>query len=396
MTKTRLWMVISCFLLICLMLPNFALADQGKVVSDVGFYCGNLIVLYSDGTIDVEDGSNNTFNMRRWTDVSSLKVCDGGVLGIKNDGSVYAWGLSLRYDFGDEWTDIVLGAAGSTHAVGLKSDGTWVSAGDYRNGECDVEDWTDIIDIEVGKNYTVGLRSDGTVVATGKNNKGQCNVEEWTDIVKIAVGSGINFHTVGLRSDGTVVATGEDNNDQCLVGRWKDVKDIAADWGVTIGLTNDGKILITENDHDAITGYGKNRSIPAKFEHATRLVADCLNIAIINDDGSVEVYGNNLSGACDYFSNPETNDQGGEGDKTYSKSECEDIAIKYMTEHVSKYLKNPNSLQINETTSYKVENNQYLFDIDFSSMNSFGGYDREHYYCYVDYTTGKVVNGGMI
>ena len=57
--------------------------------------------------------------------------------------------------------------------------------------------------IAAGGTHTVGLKKDGTVVAVGLNSEGQCDVSEWRDIVMIAAGS---YHTVGLKSDGTVVA----------------------------------------------------------------------------------------------------------------------------------------------------------------------------------------------
>jgi len=77
--------------------------------------------------------------------------------------------------------------------------------GDNEYRQCDVGGWEDIIEVAAGASHTVGLRSDGTVVARGDNGYGQCNVDGWTDIVEVATGW---YHTVGLRSDGTVVAAG--------------------------------------------------------------------------------------------------------------------------------------------------------------------------------------------
>jgi hypothetical protein len=44
---------------------------------------------------------------------------------------------------------------------------TVASAENYYSAECDVGDWTDIIQVAAGYSHTVGLKSDGTVVATG-------------------------------------------------------------------------------------------------------------------------------------------------------------------------------------------------------------------------------------
>lgn len=55
--------------------------------------------------------------------------------------------------------------------------------------------------IMAGCRHSVGLKSDGTVMTAGDNKFGKCNVSEWCDIVAIAVGY---LHKVGLISDGTI------------------------------------------------------------------------------------------------------------------------------------------------------------------------------------------------
>jgi hypothetical protein len=82
---------------------------------------------------------------------------------------------------------------------------TMICAKNSSPPECDVGDWTDIIQVAAGYSHTVGLKSDGTVVAVGDNEYGQCDVGNWTDITQVAAGE---YHTVGLKLDGTVVAAG--------------------------------------------------------------------------------------------------------------------------------------------------------------------------------------------
>ena len=109
----------------------------------------------------------------KYSGIKSVLGIDHNVL-IFDDGSIIT--ESIDYDLGDEWLDVVIAGISSNHAVGLKADGTWVSAGQYANGERDVDNWSDIISVEAGFDHTIGLKSDGTVVATGKNNEGavQC------------------------------------------------------------------------------------------------------------------------------------------------------------------------------------------------------------------------------
>lgn len=79
----------------------------------------------------------------------------------------------------------------------------------------------------------------------------------------------------------------------------------------------------------------------------------------------------------------------------YSESDCKNIALVYMKEHIQPNLKNPASLQIT-SISGGITGTEYLFTIAFTAMNSMGGYTPGTYYCKVDYTTGKVTMGGMI
>lgn len=63
--------------------------------------------------------------------------------------------------------------------LGLKSDGTVVTAGDNSNGQCDVSGWRDIIAISCVDWLTIGLKSDGSVVITGHDSIYGWNLGEW-------------------------------------------------------------------------------------------------------------------------------------------------------------------------------------------------------------------------
>jgi alpha-tubulin suppressor-like RCC1 family protein len=78
-----------------------------------------------------------------------------------------------------DWTDIVAIAAGGSHTVGLKSDGTCVATSHYLDYISGVTNWTDIVAISAGGSHTVGLKSDGTCVATGSYNNIE-GVTGWT------------------------------------------------------------------------------------------------------------------------------------------------------------------------------------------------------------------------
>ncbi len=155
------------------------------------------------------------------------------------------------------WSDITAVFAGPVYTIGLKSDGTLVTA-DCQDGfdKCvipGIASWRNIVDVAISLFHIVGLKSDGTVVAARLANGpytdyGQCNVSGWKNIVAI---SASNTHTVGLRADGTVVATRftEDPclyHGQCEVSGWKDIVAVSASENLTVGLRADGTVVTTE------------------------------------------------------------------------------------------------------------------------------------------------------
>ena len=198
-------------------------------------------------------------SLELWNAVADRDTIAAGVshtVGLKSDGTVLAagWNAYGQCDVSG-WADIVAVAAGDYHTVGLKSDGTVVAVGRNRDN---VSGWTDIVAVAAGGYHTVGLKSDGTVVAAGWNAYGQCDVTGWTDIVAIAAG---NSHTVGLKSDGTVVAVGRNIHGQCDVTGWTDIVAVAASDSHTVGLKSDGTVVATEyigadyKDHCDVTGW---------------------------------------------------------------------------------------------------------------------------------------------
>lgn len=46
--------------------------------------------------------------------------------------------------------------------VGLKSDGTVIAVGANDFGQCDVSGWHGIVAVAAGDSHTIGLRADGT------------------------------------------------------------------------------------------------------------------------------------------------------------------------------------------------------------------------------------------
>lgn len=98
-------------------------------------------------------------------------------------------------------------AIGKYHVVGLTGSSTVlateITLPEKDRGQSDVQDWEHIVDIAAGGLWTVGLKSDGTVVTAGDIS---LDPEVWTDIV--AIEGGDAGCLCGLKSDGTVVTYG--------------------------------------------------------------------------------------------------------------------------------------------------------------------------------------------
>lgn len=131
-------------------------------------------------------------------------------------------------------------AAGKKHSVGLRSDGTLLSAGSNENGQRNVSEWENIAYVDASDTMTVGASWDGKAYTTSLDESLKASVSGWTDIVMITAG---DAHVVGLKKDGTVVAAGDNSNGQCDVSAWSEITMIAADANHTIGLKKDGTVV---------------------------------------------------------------------------------------------------------------------------------------------------------
>ena len=142
---------------------------------------------------------------------------------LQSDGTVLCWsdGGPLQpapaLPPGTTYVDL---AAGSWHALALRSDGFAVVWGDNSYGQCNLlplaPGVTVLRVLAAGLNSMV-LLSNGQLLAFGDNRYGQCNVPAlppnltWTDAW---LGS---LHAVARRSDGAVLAWGRDDYGQCQV-----------------------------------------------------------------------------------------------------------------------------------------------------------------------------------
>ena len=167
-------------------------------------------------------------------------VCAGGDFGLvlKDDGTVWAWGFNNYGQLGIGTTDktkhtppvqvhidhVIAISIGSCNAYALKDDGTvWAwglnSAGQLGDGTTinrpfpvQVQGLDDVKSVSAGSYHTLALKNDGTVWAWGNNDNGQLGdgtyISSLTpqkvpvdDAVTLSAG---NYQNIILKNDGTV------------------------------------------------------------------------------------------------------------------------------------------------------------------------------------------------
>ena len=247
---------------------------SGSGVVAVAVGSNHSLALKSDGTVlawgsnsSGQLGDGTTTNQTTPIQVSGLGSGSGVVavaagsnnfsLALKSDGTVLAWGFNSNNELGDGTTTTRLTpvqvsglgsgsgvtalAAGGTHSLALKSDGTVLAWG--FNGSGQIGDGTTtrrsapvevsglgsgsgVTAVAAGGTHTLALKSDGTVLNWGNNVSGQLGDGTMTNrnvpvqVSGLGSGSGVtavigrNGHSFVLKSDGTMRAWGTDVNGQ--------------------------------------------------------------------------------------------------------------------------------------------------------------------------------------
>ena len=226
------------------------------------------IGLKTDGTIwgwgqnDQYEMGNNTCctnqltpiqigTANHWVDIETSR--GASVFALKNDGTIWGWGLNLAGLLGNstvmarsiptqlnadtDWASIHVGAA---HILALKTNGTvWAWGGGeygqtgdnfpssyYRDTPTQVgtSAWSKVF---AGWKVSFGIKPDGTLWAWGLNDVGQLGIgnttnqftpvqvgtdTDWVDVV--SGGSGNDQFTIATKSDGTVWVWGDNQGGQ--------------------------------------------------------------------------------------------------------------------------------------------------------------------------------------
>jgi alpha-tubulin suppressor-like RCC1 family protein len=180
-----------------------------------------------------------------WVDISTRNHFN---LAIRANGTLWSWGNNGVGQLGDDtvanksspvpvvggFTDWISASAGGVHSLGVRANGTLWAWGFNSSGRLGdnttisrsspvsvVGDFTDWIQASAGGDHSLGLRANGTLWAWGGNVLGRLGdnttvsrsspvsvVGGFTDWVQTSAGG---FHSLGLRANGTLWAWGSNN-----------------------------------------------------------------------------------------------------------------------------------------------------------------------------------------
>jgi alpha-tubulin suppressor-like RCC1 family protein len=271
-------------------------------------------------------------------------------LALLSDGSVWAWGANMSGQLGDgtntlqrtpvpvnSLTDVIAIAAGQTFSLALKSDKTVWAWGSDSNGQLgdnaslassnvpvQVFGLTDIRHIAAGMSHGLAVKGDGTVWSWGANSGGQLGnnstTQQPTPVQMIGVTNGStvtagSVHSLVLKTDGTVMATGYNDYGELGLGDYTQrttavtipslsgVAAISAGYRHSVVLKADGTLwTFGANDYGQLAAgpSGPNwRHTPAQvgtLNDVALLGTSFHHVITASTTGVVRLWGYNTSG----------------------------------------------------------------------------------------------------
>jgi beta propeller repeat protein len=227
----------------------------------------------------------------QWVPLSAIAAGTSHSLGVKPNGSVVCWGRNNanQCSVPAPNTGFAAASGGEWHSLGLKADGSILGWGSNDGGQCSVpEPNSGFTAIAAGANHSLALRADGSIAAWGWNYAGQCNVPDPNSgFTAIAARYG---RSLAVKSDGSVVAWGDYSYN--LPDPNSGFVAVAAGSVHSLGLKGNGSIV----------AWGENGAgqcnVPAPSSGFTAIAAGGYHSLGLKADGSIVAWGANGSGQC--------------------------------------------------------------------------------------------------
>lgn len=208
---------------------KIAVSDWDKIIQVVQYSSYTIMGLTREGKINCDNvtsiGGYNRSIIESIT--GCIKVLDDNFIGITMEGRILnpfheetAKKDGYKKKYIEEWKNIkdIVMTGNKKEIIGLTYDGNVLYGGflnesseDEMLNEETISSWNNIKSIAAGNSHLVALKEDGTVYAIGNNTFGKCDVDNWTNIERIEA---YNNTTVGYKSDGSIVVAGENPIEQ--------------------------------------------------------------------------------------------------------------------------------------------------------------------------------------
>ncbi|WP_432669935.1 T9SS type A sorting domain-containing protein [Flavobacterium sp. SM2513] len=292
-------------------------------------------------------------NAQCWESVS---VGEGHALGIKSDGTLWSWGYNNMGQLGNGTVGWIspfpeqVGAdtnwakvhSGLIHCFGIKDDGTLWAWGSNEKGKLGIGTFTLAMSatplqvgtstwkmVSSGTNFTIGIRANGTLWGWGENQSG--TVGDGSSIDRAApvlidastnwkMTSSSTFRTLAIKEDGTLWGWGSNSSNRLgfsvgtpasymnvvtvptQIGAATDWKSVASGFAHTIALKNNNTLWTWGTGNEGQLGNNSTTtSIPYPLQLGTAtdwafIETEFSSCFAIKADATLWIWGLNTSG----------------------------------------------------------------------------------------------------
>jgi hypothetical protein len=266
-----------------LVVSNLQLSSAGNYSVAVTNACGQAASLNAKLTVvssRVIDYLPYTYaSLVQPTSLGNITAIAAGAshtLALRQDGTVIAWGNNYyrQTNVPSGLSNVVAIAAGNNHNLALRADGTLLAWGDYGYGQGGVPDGlSNVVAISSGPAYNLALKSDGSVAGWGDDNYGQTDIPAGlTNVQSIFAGY---YNGYAIKSDGSLVQWGtgpvwqHNGTNTQLIFTGSNIVNLAAAAFTGWSLQNDG-VARAYGFFDGVAPYTNTYPNMSAWSPATR------------------------------------------------------------------------------------------------------------------------------